>query len=130
MTPVRAVDLLGARDSAALRVRLLPVLPERVPVRPVPSLLRWAWPRWVAAMATPWAVYVRSDVLAGDPAGLADVLCHELVHVRQWRTLGYLGFLRRYIVDYLRGRGRGLSHRQAYQAIGLEVEAQRIQVSP
>lgn len=123
---MRAVDLLGKFDTSALRVRLLPVYPETVVVRPFPGWLRRIWPTWVGAMSLPWGIYVRPDLLQGDPDPLASLLCHELAHVRQWKTLGVLGFLWRYVADYLRGRARGLSHRQAYQAIGLEVEASRV----
>ena len=49
---------------------------------------------------------------------------HELVHVRQWRELGYVGFLRRYIGAYLRWRVRGYPHWGAYRRIPLEIEAE------
>ncbi|MFZ9629473.1 MAG: hypothetical protein ACO3C1_09010 [Ilumatobacteraceae bacterium] len=48
---------------------------------------------------------------------------HELVHVRQWRRHGALGFLSRYLGAYAAGRLRGLSHRSAYLRIPLEIEA-------
>ena len=122
-----AADLLGPFDTPALRVRLLPVRTETVPVRPVPSWLRPLWPRWVGAMTFPWGIHVRGDVLAGPAEPLARLLCHELVHFRQWRELGSLGFVVRYLADYVRGRLRGLSHRQSYLAIGLEAEAYHLQ---
>jgi hypothetical protein len=122
---MRAVDLLGRLDSPALRVRLLPIYPESVIVSPVPSWLRSLWPGWVGAMTMPWGIYVRPDVLDADPQSLSRLVCHELVHVRQWKTLGVFGFLRRYLSDYVGGRLRGLSHRAAYEAIRLEVEATR-----
>lgn len=121
---MRAIDLLDGRDSAALRVRLLPILPEQVSVRSLPS--RVPSPRWVAAITLPWCVYVRQDVLAGDPDRLARLIVHELVHARQWRTHGPAGFIRRYLADYFRGRVRRLSHREAYLRIPLEEEASRI----
>ncbi|MGV3758253.1 MAG: hypothetical protein ACO1PW_01765 [Actinomycetota bacterium] len=49
---------------------------------------------------------------------------HELVHVRQWRTLGVLGFLRRYLGAYLRWRLRRYPHWAAYRRIPLEIEAE------
>jgi len=55
----------------------------------------------------------------------ASLLGHELVHVEQWRVLGPVGFLRRYLGDYLRGRAGGLGHWAAYAAITLEEEARR-----
>jgi hypothetical protein len=54
------------------------------------------------------------------------LLAHELVHVRQWRELGGLPFLREYLGTYWRGRRRGLGHRDAYLAIPFEVEARRL----
>jgi hypothetical protein len=54
------------------------------------------------------------------------LLVHELVHVRQWADFGVFGFLRRYLADYLRGRFKGLGHREAYLAIGFEQEARRL----
>ena len=49
---------------------------------------------------------------------------HEEEHVRQWRELGVVGFLRRYLGAYLRWRGRGYGHRGAYLRIPLEIEAE------
>ena len=57
-------------------------------------------------------------------AGNARLLRHELVHVRQWRALGVLGFLRRYLASYLRWRFRGHPHWSAYRRIPLEIEAE------
>ena len=41
----------------------------------------------------------------------------------QWSDLGYLGFARRYVGSYLRGRMRGYPHKAAYRRIPFEVEA-------
>ena len=57
-------------------------------------------------------------------AGDEHLLRHEQEHVRQWRRLGVVGFLRRYVGAYLRGRARGYGHRGAYRRIPLEVEAE------
>jgi hypothetical protein len=54
------------------------------------------------------------------------LLAHELVHVRQWRELGVVRFLWRYLLPYLRGRFGGLRHRDAYLAIPLEQEARSV----
>lgn len=51
------------------------------------------------------------------------LLRHEEQHVRQWRTLGVLGFLRRYVTAYLRGRLAGYPHWGAYRRIPLEIQA-------
>jgi hypothetical protein len=55
-----------------------------------------------------------------------DLVGHELVHVRQWRELGPLRFLWRYLAAYLRGRRRGLGHAEAYAAIPFEQEARAL----
>ncbi|HKY15705.1 MAG TPA: hypothetical protein VJM33_12340 [Microthrixaceae bacterium] len=52
------------------------------------------------------------------------LLRHELVHVRQWRQLGLMGFLVRYLGSYLGWRLRGYSHWAAYRRIPLECEAE------
>jgi hypothetical protein len=57
-------------------------------------------------------------------AGNQRLLRHELVHVRQWRELGFVGFLRRYLSAYLRWRLHGYPHWGAYRRIPLEVEAE------
>ena len=48
---------------------------------------------------------------------------HEAVHVRQWRKLGVVGFLRRYLGAYFGLRMRGFPHVAAYRRIPLEIEA-------
>ena len=77
-------------------------------------------------MTLPWAIYVRPDVLGGDSVRLAQLVNHELVHVRQWHQLGVTRFLLRYFTDYVRGRRAGLGHQKAYLAISLEEEARRL----
>ena len=54
------------------------------------------------------------------------LIAHELVHVRQWRELGAVRFLSRYLGAYARARRRGLNHRDAYEAIPLEAEARAL----
>jgi hypothetical protein len=48
---------------------------------------------------------------------------HEQVHVRQWRTLGVVGFLGRYLGSYAQWRIRRKGHWGAYRRIPLEIEA-------
>ena len=55
-----------------------------------------------------------------------ELLAHELIHVRQWRDLGKIRFLWLYLGGYLKGRLRGLGHREAYEQIPLEVEAREL----
>ncbi|MGZ4688531.1 MAG: hypothetical protein ACXVKA_13175 [Acidimicrobiia bacterium] len=52
-----------------------------------------------------------------------DLIAHELVHVQQWRELGVLRFLVRYVGEYLRLRLEGKQHWAAYSAISFEAEA-------
>jgi hypothetical protein len=54
------------------------------------------------------------------------LLAHELVHVRQWRELGAIRFVTRYLGAYVRNRRRGLDHWNAYEAIPLEIEARTL----
>jgi hypothetical protein len=51
------------------------------------------------------------------------LLRHELVHVRQWKRFGVLGFAVRYIGPYITWRVRRKDHRGAYLRIPLEIEA-------
>jgi hypothetical protein len=48
---------------------------------------------------------------------------HELVHVRQWRRHGVVGFSVRYLGSYLLWRMRRKGHDGAYRRIPLEIEA-------
>jgi hypothetical protein len=58
--------------------------------------------------------------------GNRRLLRHELVHVRQWREQGVIGFLRRYLSVYVRWRLRGYPHLAAYRRIPQEIEAEWI----
>ncbi len=51
------------------------------------------------------------------------LLAHELVHVRQYRERGVLGFLGRYLGRYLLLRLDGWGHDAAYRRLPEEVEA-------
>jgi hypothetical protein len=66
-------------------------------------------------------------------AGRPRLLRHEVVHVVQWADFGVVGFLKRYLGAYLRGRVHGYSHKGAYRRIPFEVEAEwvarRVEVS-
>ena len=83
---------------------------------------------WVGGPVPPGADAITLGSLVIVRRGLAAalgeaLLRHEAVHVRQWRTLGVAGFLRRYLGAYVRLRLRGYGHRAAYLRIPLEVEA-------
>lgn len=68
----------------------------------------------------------RLIVVRARASSSARLLRHELVHVRQWRRFGVVGFLRRYLAGYLRWRVRGYPHWGAYRRIPFEVEAEWI----
>ena len=59
---------------------------------------------------------------SADPA--AELLAHELTHVRQYGRYGMAAFLGRYVGEYLAGRLAGASHREAYRGISFEREAE------
>ena len=54
----------------------------------------------------------------------AHLLRHELVHVRQWRELGFVRFGAMYLTSYVRARWDGHGHWAAYRRIPLEIEAE------
>jgi hypothetical protein len=76
-------------------------------------------PRGAAAITIGPLISVRRRAADDD-----RLLRHELVHVRQWRELGVVGFLVRYLGAYLRWRLRGYGHWAAYRRIPLEIEAE------
>ena len=124
--PPSAVTLLGGADPAAVAGRVGLTDIDKVSIRSAPKWLVRSWRGNIAAMTMPWAIYVRRDVLGGDPSRLSKLVEHELVHVRQWQQLGTWRFIRRYLRDYLGGRRRGLDHYHAYLAISLEREAREL----
>jgi hypothetical protein len=85
-----------------------------------------SWRGEVGAMTLPWGIFVRGDLLAGDRSALAQLIKHELVHVRQWEEVGPIRFPIRYVSEYLRLRGAGLGHQQAYEEISFEHEARQL----
>ena len=88
---------------------------------------REGWWRWVGGPVPPGAAAItlgRLVIVRRRAAGDPHLLRHELVHVEQWRRLGVVGFLARYLWAYLRWRLRGHGHRAAYLRIPLEVEAE------
>lgn len=124
MNAARALARAGM-DSASLREALHPVRPEEVWLWPASALVTRRWKGGVRGMTWGRLVLVHPEVLEGDPVRLGRLALHELVHVRQFSELGRLRFGARYLLDYLRGRLRGLGHRQAYLEIRFEVEARQ-----
>jgi hypothetical protein len=83
--------------------------------------------RWIDGPVPPGSSAITIGALISiraDKAGSERLLRHELVHVRQWRDLGVVSFLVRYVGAYLHWRLRGHSHWAAYRRIPLEVEAE------
>ena len=62
-----------------------------------------------------------------EAATSADLLRHEEEHVRQWRELWPVRFLREYLGSYLGSRRQGYGHQAAYHRIPLEIEAYEAQ---
>ena len=90
-----------AIDRGRARVIVVPVL--------TPGVVAMTLGRWI--------------LVRGGREQEADLLAHELVHVQQWRELGVVQFLRRYLTEYVHFRLAGQPHWRAYAAISLEVEA-------
>jgi hypothetical protein len=83
--------------------------------------------RWIGGPVPPGAAAItlgRLIIVRARAAGDLHLLRHELVHVEQWRRLGVVRFLARYLGAYLRWRLRAHGHRAAYLRIPLEVEAE------
>lgn len=78
---------------------------------------RWAAPG-AAATTLGRFIFIRRAAL-----GSARLVRHELVHVRQWRRLGVVGFGVRYLSAYLGWRLRRYPHWAAYRRVPLEIEA-------
>jgi hypothetical protein len=64
-----------------------------------------------------------------DPASDDDtvLLAHEAAHAAQYERLGAWRFRWRYLLEYARGRLRGLSRDAAYRAISFEREARALE---
>lgn len=112
--------------SDELLLLVHPIDPDRVTLRPAPALIRRVWGNGIAAMTIGSTVFIDPMLLAVQDQRLGRLVVHELVHVRQWHDHGRVGFLIRYLAEYVKGRIRGHGHREAYLGIGLEVDARRV----
>ncbi|MCU1502560.1 MAG: hypothetical protein JWM12_1914 [Ilumatobacteraceae bacterium] len=74
-------------------------------------------PGSAAGITLPGLVIVRSGHAS------PYLLRHELVHVRQWRRYGVVGFSARYVAAYATWRLRRKGHAGAYLRIPMEIEA-------
>jgi hypothetical protein len=100
---LRTFDLVPLADRARAVVTIVPWLPAH-------------------GMTVGRFVFLRRS--HADRPGL---LAHELVHVRQYRELGYLRFSARYLLAYGRNLVRyRFRHDAAYRAIPFEAEAYRM----
>ncbi len=107
------------RLTAEERVSFVHVPPlDRARARVV--VVGWLAPGTAGMTLGRWVLIRRSH--EHDPA----LLAHEMVHVRQWRERGVIRFLAAYLAEYVRGRGRGLGHWDAYRAISFEAEARTL----
>ncbi len=113
----------GGMDYVRVRLLIDPVDPESVRVRSAPAVMRRLWGRGISAMTLGRTIFLDPPLMTAAQHRPGVLLVHELVHVRQWGELGVIRFLWRYLTGYLGGRWKGLSHRAAYLAIPLEVEA-------
>lgn len=113
-------------DTDALRVRIAPVNPDEVDIWPASPIFRLFWRRGIEGVTYWRYVFVDADVLRGDRERLARLVIHELVHVRQYLTIGYLRFVTAYVKEYLSGRLRGLGGYEAYREISFEREAREL----
>lgn len=109
-----------------VRTALPLVDPDAVRVRVARSWFRMLWAPGISALALPWGVYLHPRRLDASAMRLGVLLVHELTHIEQWRRLGTVGWLRRYLGDYLRRRRRGVPHAEAYRENPLEVEARAL----
>lgn len=78
-------------------------------------------PPGAAAITLGDVIFIREEWRRSK--NLAELIRHEMVHVRQWRERGVVDFIRWYLVGYMRWRVRGYSHWAAYRRIPAEIEA-------
>lgn len=118
-------------DVAEVRSHLPSVDPYAVRIRPASSWFQLVWARGVAALATPWGIFVRPPVFericaGGEPNRDGPLVVHELAHLEQFHRLGALRHVGQYLADYVRGRVRRLGHWESYRRVRLEVEARQV----
>ena len=113
-------------DTDALRVRIAPVNPDTVNVWPASPVFRLFWRKRIEGVTYWRYVFVDADVLRSDRERLARLVIHELMHVRQYLTIGYPRFVAAYVKEYLSGRLRGLGGYEAYREISFEREAREM----
>jgi len=90
-------------------------LAERVRIHEIPAL-----PGSYVGITLGRRVVLATDV---PDDGTSLLMAHELVHVRQWWEQGAFGFVRRYVVGFVRSLPSTRSWNASYRAIPAEVEA-------
>lgn len=120
-----AADILGSDVIESVLEHIHPVQPGQVRVVPAPGPMWRIWSRGTGAMTVGNLIFVRPDLLAAGGRRLRDLIIHELVHVRQYRS-GAIGFLARYLHQYLMALIFGARHHLAYLSIDAEVEARQV----
>lgn len=94
------------------------------------ALLRLRFPWWLRLVTMRGVIGItigrRIFLAAGELPGekLEQVIRHELAHVRQVASLGFLRFYTTYAVEYLVNRRKGMPPAEAYARISFEVEAE------
>lgn len=69
------------------------------------------------------AITIKDHILFRSDKPSENLIRHEMTHVEQYRKEGAVRFLTIYAIDYVFGRLRGLSHKEAYRAVRYEKEA-------
>ena len=111
---MRRVRRLSAEEVAAYDL-VPPEIARRAVLVRVPVL-----PPGADGMTSGRFVLLRTE----EPTdGTSRLIAHELVHVRQFRDLGRIGFALRYFSAYFRNLARFRRHRRAYLEIPQEQEA-------
>jgi len=95
------------------------------------ALVRLGYPWWlrpflarnVIAITLGRRVYLSAAAAVRSSDYLDRLLKHELAHVRQVDRHGLIGFLVRYVTEYLRHLWRYRSMDRAYREISFEIEA-------
>ena len=73
----------------------------------------------IEAITLPFGVFFRRSVEATHE----QTINHEMIHVRQIKSIGIISFYSTYLWDYLTGLLKYRSHDQAYRNIRFEKEA-------
>ncbi len=114
----------AGHDVEVLRKRLAPIDPDRVNIYPASSVVRLLLRDGIRAVTLWKWVLIDPELLkAGSDDQVAEVVIHEMVHLKQYAELGLWGFARSYLGEYLRARANGESPDHAYLNLTAEREA-------